>query len=108
MSHFEYILRFDPKRIRFPLKIRARISSGRIHSRGFAGKSHLVKKLFIDSHLPRVYRERFPILVDAFNEVLWLPGIRIAEEIQGKGFVLYLKITSFSSSIESQSECPTL
>lgn len=106
MSQGEYILVFSPELVTFPLKIRAKTSGDRIRSRGFGGKHHLVKKLLLDAHLPRIYRKHFPLLVDAHDEVLWVPGIRVSEKIQGNGFVLSLKITSFSD--EFRSECPEI
>jgi tRNA(Ile)-lysidine synthase len=38
-----------------------------------------VKDLFIDQRLPCHLRNRWPLLVDASGETLWLPGLRMTK-----------------------------
>jgi tRNA(Ile)-lysidine synthase len=64
----------DPKGIKGDLFIRSRKPGDRINILGMAG-SKKIKDLFIDEKIPRLQRDRIPLLTDE-EKVLWIPKIR--------------------------------
>ncbi len=67
---------FDADRLRYPLKIRPRRPGERMEPLGMAGKNVLVSEIMINAKVPRTARERWPLLVDATDRVLWIVGVR--------------------------------
>ncbi len=63
------------KDIVFPLYIRTRKPGDRISWSGLNG-SKKVKDVFIDEKVPRKDRDRWPLIVDAKGEVLWIIGLK--------------------------------
>jgi tRNA(Ile)-lysidine synthase len=57
-----------------PVAIRNRLPGDTMRPRGFSGTKKL-KKLFMESHIPKHRRDRWPILTVG-NEIVWLVGIR--------------------------------
>jgi tRNA(Ile)-lysidine synthase len=66
---------FDLDLLRFPLDVRNRQDGDRIEIRGLNG-SKKVKDIFIDAKLPQRLRNQVPLVVDAAERVLWIPGFR--------------------------------
>lgn len=66
---------FDWGRLTLPLRLRSRRPGDRLDPLGLNG-SKKVKDIFIDAKIPPSRRERIPLLVDAENRVLWIPGLR--------------------------------
>jgi len=66
---------FDWERLALPLRFRSRKPGDRLDPLGLNG-SKKVKDIFIDAKIPPSRRERIPLLVDAENRVLWIPGLR--------------------------------
>lgn len=64
---------FDRDRLKYPLRVRSRKPGDRI--RGLNG-SKKVKDIFIDHKIPPDERETIPLLVDAADEILWIPGVK--------------------------------
>lgn len=69
---------FDLDEITLPIIIRNRRQGDRIKIVGLKG-SKKVKDIFIDEKVPPSRREKIPIVVDANDQVLWIPGIRRSE-----------------------------
>jgi tRNA(Ile)-lysidine synthase len=65
----------DPNEISLPLYVRTRRSGDRMKVKGLEGSKKL-KTLFIDHKLPAHLREEWPIVVDANNHILWVPGMK--------------------------------
>ncbi|WP_059103611.1 tRNA lysidine(34) synthetase TilS [Shouchella shacheensis] len=65
---------FDADEVAFPLEVRPRKAGDRIRPLGMNG-SKKVNRLFIDHKLARRLREEWPLVVDANNEILWIPYI---------------------------------
>lgn len=70
-----YICRLDSKEIKLPLSVRNRQEGDKIIVKGLNG-SKKIKDILIDSKIPLEKRNDWPVLVDASNEVLWLPGLK--------------------------------
>jgi len=80
---------FDPNALRFPLCVRAREDGDRIR---LPGGSKKVKKLLLEARIPRMERSAVPIVVDALNEVLWIPGVARAAQAGVAGDVLTIGV----------------
>jgi tRNA(Ile)-lysidine synthase len=65
-----FICDFD--KVAFPLTVRNREQGDRFHPVGIKGTKKL-KSLFIDQKVPRSMREKWPVIVDGNDEVIWVP-----------------------------------
>jgi len=86
---------FDSKEIKFPLIIRSFQPGDRIKPFGMGGKQKKVKKLFTDLKINRIEKKNIPIVLDAREEIIWIPGYchSSAHQInQDTKEFLYLKI----------------
>ncbi len=70
-----YILRLDSKEIALPLKVRKRKSSDRMHIKNMQGTKK-VKDIFINEKIPMEKRDTWPVVIDANDNILWLPGLK--------------------------------
>jgi tRNA(Ile)-lysidine synthase len=66
---------FDLDALIFPLYVRNRLDGDRMEIRGLNG-SKKVKDIFIDAKLPQRKRNQVPLIVDAMERILWIPGFR--------------------------------
>jgi tRNA(Ile)-lysidine synthase len=66
---------FDLDALKFPLYVRNRQDGDRMEIRGLNG-SKKVKDIFIDAKLPPRQRNQVPMIVDAAERILWIPGFR--------------------------------
>lgn len=66
---------FDLDELHFPLTIRIRRDGDRIRLSGLNG-SKKVKDIFIDEKVPPSLRNRLPVVADAENRIIWVPGFR--------------------------------
>jgi tRNA(Ile)-lysidine synthase len=57
----------------------------RVRPKGMQGHSKKIKKLFREMQVPPDLRRRYPLLVDASDEPLWIPGIALSEEANHTG-----------------------
>ncbi len=70
----------EPRRVtilepKFPLTVRARRDGDRIEL-GYGTKK--LKKLLLEARIPESERRRLPVVVDADDRVLWVPGVALA------------------------------
>lgn len=84
----------DPQRIKGQLFIRNRRPGDRIRIIGMSG-SKKIKDLFIDEKIPKLQREKIPLLTDE-EQVLWIPGLRKSNvcvpSLEGKeGFLVEMQ-----------------
>ncbi len=63
---------FDAESLHQPLTLRAWVPGDRIR---MSYGSKKLKKVFLEASLPRSRRDRTPVLVDAREQVLWIPGL---------------------------------
>lgn len=61
--------------INLPLYIRSRENGDKIAVKNLKGTKK-VNDIFIDSKIPKQKRDAYPIVVDAKNTVLWIPGLK--------------------------------
>lgn len=69
---------FDYEKIKEPLKIRTRRPGDVFHPLGSAGTKKL-KDFLIDLKVPKRFRDKIPLLVDAEDNIVWVVGFRISE-----------------------------
>src|SRR5699024_11009680 len=65
-------------RINLPLHMRTRRGGDRMSWKGLKG-SKKVKDIFIDAKIPRIKREKWPLITDNKGEILWLVGLKKGE-----------------------------
>ena len=86
----EHVARFDPKQLRFPLKLRGWLPGDRIQA---PAGSRKLKKVFVDRRVGRSERPLYPLLTDR-SGVLWivglLRGVRAAPQGSGEVFSVFL------------------
>lgn len=70
-----YVVRLSKKDITLPIYVRSRMNGDVMEVKGLNGKKK-VKDIFIDEKVSQSKRKAWPILVDANNTVLWIPGIK--------------------------------
>ncbi len=68
-------IRINSKDISLPLYIRSRKTGDRIMVKNLQG-SQKVKQIFIDKKISPSLRDRYPIVVDSEDNILWIPGIK--------------------------------
>ena len=66
-------LNFDD--IKLPLIVRNKLPGDKIYLKGM-NASKKVKEIFIEAKIPIEERNKWPILVDAKDEILWIPGLK--------------------------------
>ena len=77
------ICRLDSKEIKLPLYVRTRKLGDKIALKGTNGHKK-VKDIFIDAKIPIKQRDKWPIVVDSKDEVIWIPGIKKSKIIKPK------------------------
>lgn len=68
----------DPQFAPLPWSLRARRQGDRFQPLGAEFEIEL-RRVMLSRHVPRFDRDRLPVLVDADDEVLWVPGADLAE-----------------------------
>ena len=68
----------DPRNAPLPWRLRARKPGDRIQPLGARAEQEL-RRFFLSRHVPRFDRDRLPLLVDANDRILWVPGADIAD-----------------------------
>jgi tRNA(Ile)-lysidine synthase len=80
----KHIYYCDVDQVAMPLHIRTRRSGDRMRWKGLKGSKKL-KDIFIDEKIPLRKRDKWPIIVDNNDEILWLIGMKKGyPEKQGK------------------------
>ena len=64
--------------VTWPLTVRCRQPGDRMRPIGAPGRRRL-QDLFVDRKVPRVWRARWPVVVDATGQIVWVPGVAVAE-----------------------------
>lgn len=70
-----FVIRLSLGDVRFPLMVRSRVLGDIISVKGLDG-SKKVKDIFIDEKINIEDRNMIPIVTDADNNVIWIPGIK--------------------------------
>lgn len=69
------VCRLNSQEISLPLYIRTRKYGDKMSLKGTVGHKKL-KDIFIDSKIPMQERELWPVIVDATDTIVWIPGIK--------------------------------
>ena len=69
------ICKLNSKNIKLPLYIRNKKNGDYIEVLGLNGKKK-VKDIFIEKKIPTRIRNNYPLLVDANDNILWIPNIK--------------------------------
>ncbi|HLQ37024.1 MAG TPA: tRNA lysidine(34) synthetase TilS [Planctomycetota bacterium] len=68
----------DPRALPSPWRLRTRRPGDRFQPLGCTRPLEL-RRFLQSRHLPRFDRDRLPLLVDALDRVLWIPGVEVSE-----------------------------
>lgn len=74
-SKSNYVLRLDSKRVSLPIRVRSRKLGDKMAVKNLNGTKK-VKDIFIDEKVSMAKRKDFLVVVDAKDEILWLPGVK--------------------------------
>ena len=58
-----------------PLRVRTRQSGDKMIVKGMESPKK-VKDIFINSKIPKDERDKWPIVVDSKDKIVWIPGIK--------------------------------
>lgn len=81
--------RFSLSELAFPLTVRGRHAGDRI---GLAGGTRPLRKVLLEARVPSAERDSVPLLVDASDRILWVPGVARARDVSSKGRALTVRI----------------
>ena len=70
-----YVIKLSSKEIKFPLYIRSRRDGDIIEIKGLNGHKK-IKDIFINEKIKKEQRDIWPIVTDANNTIIWLPGLK--------------------------------
>jgi len=74
-SNNNFICRLNNKEIKLPLYVRNKKIGDRIEIKGTLGRKK-VKDIFIDSKVSIDEREKWPIVLDSSDKIVWIPGLK--------------------------------
>lgn len=70
-----FICRLNKNDVCFPLFVRNKKDGDKMYVKGLNGRKK-VKDIFIDSKIPMIDREKWPIVVDSNDVIVWIPGLK--------------------------------
>ena len=88
------VCRLNSKEIKFPLYLRNKKDGDYIYILGLNGKKK-VKEIFIEEKIPKDKREKYPLLVDADDNILWIPNIKKSKYNVKKNEIYDIILTSY-------------
>ena len=88
------ICRLNSKEIKLPLYLRNKKNGDYIYVLGLNGKKK-VKEIFIEEKIPKDKRENYPLLVDADDNILWIPNIKKSKYNVKKNEIYDIILTSY-------------
>lgn len=71
----------DPRSAPAPWRLRTRRPGDRFQPLGHATEVEL-RRFLQSRHVPRFDRDRLPLVVDARDRILWIPGVEVAEGVR--------------------------
>ena len=69
------ICRLNIKAIKPPLYLRNKKDGDYIYQLGLNGRKK-IKEIFIENKIPKHLRDTYPLLVDANNNIIWVPNLK--------------------------------
>ena len=70
-----YVTYIDSNTIKLPLYVRCRKNGDKIKIKNMEGHKK-IKDIFINEKIDLLKRDRWPIVVDSNDEVIWIPGVK--------------------------------
>lgn len=70
-----YTIKLNSKDIKLPLYVRSRIDGDKMEVKNLKGTKK-IKSIFIDEKVSPSIRDTYPIVVDANDTILWIPGLK--------------------------------
>lgn len=77
-DHTNFTTRLNSKELKLPLKVRTRKPGDKMKIKNMEGYKK-IKNIMIDEKVPPSKRDAYPIVVDAEDRIVWLPGLRKSE-----------------------------
>lgn len=77
------VCRLDSSEIVFPLYVRTRRIGDKMYLKKIGG-SRKLKDIFIDSKIPIEQRDKWPVVVDSNENIIWIPGIKKSKFTKSK------------------------
>ena len=93
------VCKLNSKNISLPLYIRTRKNGDYIETLGLNGKKK-IKEIFIEAKIPTSKRDNYPLLVDAKDNVLWIPNIKKSKYNVKNNELYDIILTSYNESEE--------
>ena len=92
LDNSNYLIKLNSLDIALPLYIRSRKDGDKMQVKNMQGQQK-IKQIFIDKKIPPNERKRYPIVVDANDTILWVPGIKKSkfDNDNGKKYDIILK-----------------
>ena len=69
------VIRLSSDEVCLPLHVRSRKNGDKIYIKGMLG-SKKIKDIFIDEKIGQNDRDKWPIVVDSKNSIVWIPGLK--------------------------------
>ncbi len=82
-NNSNYCIYLDSKEIKLPLKLRTKQNGDKMTVKNMSGTKK-VSDIFIENKISKLKRDDYPILVDANNTILWLPGLKKSQFAKDK------------------------
>ena len=74
-SNNNYVCRIDSSEVKVPLYVRTRKLGDKMYLKKTNG-ARKIKDIFIDCKVPIEERDKWPVVVDSEDRIIWLPGIK--------------------------------
>ena len=94
------VCRLNSKNIKFPLYLRNKKNGDYIEVLGLNGKKK-VKDIFIENKIPIKERKSYPLLVDANDNILWIPNLKKSKYNVKTNEFYDIILTSYKESEEN-------
>ena len=82
-SNDNNVCRLDSSEIVFPIYVRTRRIGDKMYLKKINGSKKL-KDIFIDSKIPMEQRDKWPVVVDSNENIIWIPGIKKSKFTKSK------------------------
>lgn len=96
-----YGIALNSKEIKLPLRVRTREDGDFIETLNLHGKKK-IKDIFIDCKIPKDKRNKYPIIVDSNNNILWIPGLKKSKFAKSKDEKYDIMLTCKEKKNESK------
>ena len=70
-----YTIRLNSKDLKLPLLVRTRRNGDRMHVKNMNGTKK-INDIFVDNKITKLKRDRYPVVTDSNNNILWVPGLK--------------------------------